>query len=76
MRALGIYKSLHGKLSWIPRDNGASFLSDGTEVELESRESRVSFLRQTDFFPPETRKDTSLFLKDQLGKILPSIGQA
>lgn len=53
MRALGIYRSLHGKLSWIPRDNGASFLSDGTEVELESRagagrgESRVSFLRQT-----------------------------
>lgn len=37
MRALGIYRSLHGKLSWILRDNGASFLPDGTEVELESR---------------------------------------
>lgn len=53
MRALGIYRSLHGKRSWIPRDSGASFLSDGTDLELESRagtgrgESRVSFLTQT-----------------------------
>lgn len=31
MRASGIYRSLHGKLSWIPRNKGASFLPDGTE---------------------------------------------